>query len=87
MTILDILNFLNLTQLGNTIFYPLLTILPSNCVALSLSFRDPKSRYVYIFTSIPKIVSIICISMNALWQLSNVIDSPFLFQAFILVGS
>jgi len=85
MSILEIFKLLNPTELGNTIFYPLLIILTSNCVALLLLFWDPQNRYMHVFTNIPKIVAISSISINGLWQISKMINSPFLFQAFVLI--
>lgn len=83
MSILEVLNSFNPT--GFTIFHPLLVLVSCLFLELFLCFWDPKNRLIYIFRSIPKIFAILCISNNALWQLSQVIHSAFLFQAFVLL--
>lgn len=77
------LNFFNPTEF--TIFYPLLVLFSCFFLEFCLSFWDPKNRLIYIFRSIPKILAVLCVSNNALWQLSQVIYSALLFQAFVLI--
>lgn len=83
MNILEILNYFNPT--GLTVFHSLLVLVSCLFLEFFLCFWDPKSRLIYIFRSIPKIFAILCIFNNALWQLSQVIHSAFLFQAFVLL--
>lgn len=84
MNILEILNFLNPSGLNNTIFYPLLTIFASSFVAFSLSLYDSKNRLIYVFTSISKIVSIICVSANAICQILTICSDDTVFKMFVL---
>lgn len=87
---LKILNTLNPTGLSNIIFYPCFTIVASYCIAFLLFLINPKNRNVYIFISVPIAVSIICVSVNGLYQLGSILDtgkitdSLRLFQMFVL---
>lgn len=84
MNFSEIINTLNPTGLDNILFYPVFTILISYCVTLLLYFYDSKNRNIHIFTSIPKIVSIFCISANVVWQIITICSDFTLFKMFIL---
>ena len=91
MNIFEIFNFLNPTGANNIIFYPLSAIIIFNSIAFLLYLYNPKNRKILIFLSVPVVVSIICVSANALYQLGNMLDagkitdSLFLFQMLILL--
>ena len=74
------------------VFLPLIAVVIPYSVAFLLYLYNPKNSNVYIFLSIPIVVSIICVSMNALCQLGSIIntgkitESLRLFQMFLLLS-
>jgi len=87
---LEIFNFLNPTELGNILVYPVFLIFMSYCVAFLLYLYNPKSRNLVVLISIPIFISIIAISVSALCQINELFKTTQmshnlrLFQLFIL---
>lgn len=87
MNVLEfVLNFFNPTQFTNITFYSLLIIIISNSIAALLHFYSPRNRKILIALSVPKTITITYIIINALCQLGEIVDTLFLFQAFLLVN-
>jgi len=80
---MNIPNILNRFHLADNIaFYPLLIMIVSYSLTVLLALYYPKNRSIYIFMSISKVVSIICLSANAIWQILTICSDPALFRMF-----
>ena len=84
MNISNILNHFNLTGVNNIVFYPLLIITVAYSVAFFVFLYEPKNKNIYVFITIPKIVSIICVSVNAVCQILTICSDDTLFKTFTL---